>query len=240
MSPHITDSPTGQQNLAPGSLARLTAAFLGEAGMGVQKDGELDLIVSPGPGTPAPEADADADRWTLTVDDNAYARLCFVSREGEATDPARIVNVTAALFSGNPVPVTPSAPDGVRGTGLMSTAGLALRRRGFSVRLNSFVDDAFLDLCADLSVTVPAIDERDTGTTYITDDGGIRFERSYWLDHAATEWEPEYRTWLPDPAAPARAIADTITTAIRAALREHLNREALALPGRDDRCGQRQ
>ncbi|MGH3171278.1 MAG: hypothetical protein ACRDN0_36115, partial [Trebonia sp.] len=42
------------------------------------------------------------------------------------------------------------------------------------------------------------------------------FDRSYWRDHARTEWEPEYRTWLPDPSAAARDIADTVLAAISA------------------------
>lgn len=51
----------------------------------------------------------------------------------------------------------------------------------------------------------------------IAGDGSIGLDRSYWADHAATEWEPRPRTWLPDPAACARAIATTITAAIEAA-----------------------
>ena len=35
--------------------------------------------------------------------------------------------------------------------------------------------------------------------------------------HAVTECKPEFRSWLPDPAAVARAIAGTVSAAIRIA-----------------------
>lgn len=215
-------SPGTPAEAPSADLARLTAACLEAAGYQVRHDGlsiEISPTPRPGSGKRAPET--RAARWTLTVDDAARARLHVVPRAAGTSDPHWIAGIAAALLtgapaSGEPGPAVPAA----RPAGIKAAAGLELRRRGFQVRLNTYTDDDCLELTADVSATAPGSGGREpdtTGTVYIADDGSMLFERSYWRDHAVTEWEPDYRTWLPDPSAPARVIASTITAALAAA-----------------------
>lgn len=211
-------TPDTPRELAPDELARLTAEYLTAVGITVTRDGiefELDpgAAFAPGPGDAAREVGAAL--WSLGVDEHANARLYFVPAKAGASDPRWIAGIAAALLGGTPAADgqedSPRPSSG--GGGIQCAAGLDLRRRGFTVKLNPYVDDQHLELCADVSATAPG----GTGTVYLTDEGTICFERPYWCDHSATEWEPEYRTWLPDPSAPARAIAETVTAAIAAA-----------------------
>jgi hypothetical protein len=215
----------------PGELARLTAERLAAAGITVTQDGtgpDLELELHPGP-DPRPgdrPGQADAVRWTLAVDDNARARLDFAPAPGGTGDPGRVAGIAAALLTGShtadgppddgPGPATPGDGPGPVG-GIMRAAGLDLRRRDFTVRLNAYTDNECLELSCDLSVTAPGDDPNEPATAYIAADGTIQFERSYWAGYAAPEWEPGHRIWLPGPAAPARAIAGTIIAAIAAA-----------------------
>jgi hypothetical protein len=45
----------------------------------------------------------------------------------------------------------------------------------------------------------------------------LSVERCYWYEHAVTECKPEFRSWLPDPSAVARATAGAVSAAIRTA-----------------------
>jgi hypothetical protein len=222
------------ENLTPGELARLTAGCLAAAGITVTSDGadsELELHPGPDPWPREQAAEADAERWTLAVDDYARARLDYAPAQAQAADPHRIAAIAAALLTGAPPSDGPpddapsgdvGRPDddstGGPGDGIMRTAGLDLRRRGLAVALSAHTDDEALELSCDLLVTAPGDDSGDPATVYIADNGTLQFDRSYWADHAAEERTPAYRTWLPDPAACAAAIADTVTAAIAAAL----------------------
>jgi hypothetical protein len=202
----------------PGSLLRLTAAAIEDEGIPVRYDA-YGLTLNPGPepeGQPEGQArEADADRWSLMVDDNADVRLAFAPVAGRRSDPRRIAGIAAALLAGtpgaggsgadSPAPVTgrddPAAPP----AGLKEAAGLLLRARGFLVELNAYVDDTTLSLGSDVSATAAGTRRWNpdvSGAVYITDDGGIDFACPF---------------WDPDPATAARAIAATVTAAVRAA-----------------------
>lgn len=178
-------------------LARLTADRIAEAGIPVSYDKYGILLISPGPG---------AEDWTLAVGDEADAHLSCSPPATGVSDPHRIADIAAALLTGNPGTgePDPAAPP-VSAIGVKGVVGLDLRARGFRVELNTYVFDSTLELAADISATAPDADPRDpdtAGVAYIADDGSIGYERSF---------------WQPDPSAAARAIAATITAALRTA-----------------------
>jgi hypothetical protein len=242
---------TARGDLAPGELSRLTAECLAAAGIVVTSGGpgpELELELHPGPDPWLGEqaGEADAERWTLAVDDYARARLDYAPAQARAADPHRIAAIAAALLTGTPPadgPPGDHAPaagadrsdDDGPGDGIMRTAGLDLRRRGLAVALSAITDDEDLELSCDLRVTAPGDDPHDPATAWIADNGTIQFDRSYWAGHAAEERRPRYRTWLPDPAACAAAIADTVTAAIAAAQPPEADRAVAAENGRGAR-----
>ena len=80
------------------------------------------------------------------------------------------------------------------------------------MELNAYPDDYYYDVTADITVTDPRAGN--SGVVYVTDDGGLTWHRDYWDEHAATAWEPRFLTWLPDPPAVARAIADDVSRAL--------------------------
>jgi hypothetical protein len=86
-----------------------------------------------------------AARWTLSVDNNAQARLRFVPAERDAADPRWIAGIAATLLTGTYTTDGPSddgpgrsagdrARDGDGDSagdgGIMRAVGLELRRRG--------------------------------------------------------------------------------------------------------------
>jgi hypothetical protein len=87
-----------------------------------------------------------------------------------------------------------------------------LRAGGFTVELNAYTDDYYYDVIADITVTDPRAGN--SGAVFVSDDGGLTWQRDYWDEHAVTEWEPGFRSWLPDPSAVARAIADDVSRAL--------------------------
>ena len=184
-----------------GGLARLTAASLAAAGVqvtGPDTDGRLVIAFR-------------AAQCELTVSDSADAELFWTPFAAEAADPHRVADLAAALLSGQPGtrhPDTVSSGD-ITFKGIV---GMDLRAAGFTVELNAYTDDYYYDVTADITVTDPRAGN--TGAVYVTDDGGLTWHRDYWEDHAATEWEPGFRTWLPDPSAVARAIADDVSRAL--------------------------
>ena len=146
----------------------------------------------------------------LIVSDDADAKLCWTPHADETADPHTAADLAAALLSGE---VGARHRDATgRDITFKGTAGMDLRARGFAVTLNAYPDDYFYDVTTDIAVTNPRT--RDSGTVYVTDDGGLTWHRDYWDEHAESEWEPQFRTWLPDPPAVARAIAGTVSRAL--------------------------
>jgi hypothetical protein len=184
-----------------GGLASLTAASLTTAGLqvtGPDADGRLVIACR-------------AVQCELTVSDSADAELFWTPFAAEAADPHRVADLAAALLSGQAGarhPDTVSSGD-ITFKGIV---GMDLRAAGFKVQLNAYTDDYYYDVTADITVTDPRAGN--TGAVYVADDGGLTWHRDYWEDHAATEWEPAFRTWLPDPSAVARAIADDVSRAL--------------------------
>jgi hypothetical protein len=181
-------------------LARLTAAHLASAGL---------KVAGPDPD------DAEGCRlfiwcpdgpYSLTVDDDAHAEL-----QSDHDDPHHAADTAAALLS--PVPATARHPDAISDGGITfkGIAGMDLKAKGFNVALSVYTDDYYYDVSGEIAVTNPSAD---AGTVYVTDEGGLTWFRDYRTQHAATEQEPQFRTWLPDPPAVARDIADTITRAL--------------------------
>ena len=184
-----------------GGLARLTAASLAAAGVqvtGPDTDGRLVIAFR-------------AAQCELTVSDSADAELFWTPFAAEAADPHRVADLAAALLSGQ---AGGRHPDTVSSGDLTfkGIVGMDLRAAGFTVELNAYTDDYYYDVTADITVTDPRAGN--TGAVYVTDDGGLTWQRDYWDEHAATEWEPAFRTWLPNPSAVARAIADDVSRAL--------------------------
>ncbi len=67
-------------------------------------------------------------------------------------------------------------------------------------------------MTADITVTDPRAEN--SGAVYVSDNGGLTWHRDYWDEHAANAWQLGFRTWLPDPSAVARAIADDVSRAL--------------------------
>jgi hypothetical protein len=181
-------------------LARLTADFL--AGAGVRVTGP-----DPGDGGRLAIGHPDARYWLLVTDD-AHAEL-----QSDDDDPRHVADVAAALLSA--IPSDARHPDAISGGGITfkGIAGMDLKAKGFDVALNVYTDDFYYDVSGDIAVTNP---RADAGTVYINDQGGLTWFRDLWPGHAGTEWEPQFRTWLPDPPAVAREIAATVARAIGA------------------------
>jgi hypothetical protein len=184
------DGHAGRRSAArEGGLARLTAASLTAAGVQVTgPDDGCRLVIA-----------SRAAQCELTVSDSADAELFWTPFAAEAADPHRVADLVAALLSGQA---------GTRHLDTVSSGditfkgivGMDLRAAGFTVELNAYPDDYYYDVIADITVT---------------DDGGLTWQRDYWDEHAATEWEPGFRSWLPDPSAVARAIAEDVSRALR-------------------------
>jgi hypothetical protein len=184
-----------------GGLARLTAAGLTAAGLqvtGPDTDGRLVIA-------------SRAAQCELTVSDTADAELLWTPFAAEAADPHRVADLAADLLSGQPGarhPDTVACGD----ISFKGIVGMDLRAGGFTVELTAYTDDYYYDVIADITVTDPRAGN--SGAVYVTDDGGLTWQRDYWDEHAATEREPGFRSWLPDPSAVARAIADDVSRAL--------------------------
>jgi hypothetical protein len=184
-----------------GGLARLTAASLTAAGVQVtEPDTDGRLVIA-----------SRAAQCELTISDSADAELFWTPFAAEAADPHRVADLAAALLSGQ---AGARHPDTVSSGDLTfkGIVGMDLRAAGFTVELNAYTDDYYYDVIADITVTDPRT--ANSGAVFVTDDGGLTWQRDYWDEHAATEWEPGFRTWLPDPSAVARAIADDVSRAL--------------------------
>ena len=186
-------------------LARLTAASLTAAGLQITGPDPADnsgcrLLIA-----------RRAVKCELMISDTADAELIWTPFAAAAADPHRVADLAAVLLSGQPGtrhPDTVSSGD-ITFKGIV---GMDLRAAGFTVELNAYTDDHYYDVIADITVTDPRA--ANSGAVYVTDDGGLTWQRDYWEDHAATEWKPRFRTWLPDPSAVARAIADDVSRAL--------------------------
>jgi len=184
-----------------GGLASLTAASLTAAGLQVTgPDADGRLVIA-----------SRTAQCELTVSDSADAELFWTPIAAEAADPHRVADLAAALLSGQ---AGTRHPDTVAGGDITfkGIVGMDLRAAGFTVELNAYPDDYYYDVTADITVTDPRAGN--SGAVYVTDDGGLTWQRDYWDEHAETEWEPGFRTWLPDPSAVARAIADDVSRAL--------------------------
>jgi hypothetical protein len=185
-----------------GGLASLTAATLTAAGLQVTGPdaGGFRLVIA-----------SRAVQCELMVSDSADAELFWTPVAAEAADPHRVADLAAALLSGHAGarhPDTVSSGD----ISFKGIVGMDLRAGGFTVELNAYTDDYYYDVIADITVTDPRAGN--SGAVFVTDDGGLTWQRDYWDEHAATEWEPGFRSWLPDPSAVARAIAGDVSRAL--------------------------
>ena len=185
-------------------LASLTAASLTAAGLQVSgpdpgdADGCRLVIACPGA------------ECALMISDAADAELWWTPLAAEAADPHSTADLAAALLSGEPGARHPGATDA--DVPFKGAVGMDLRAGGFTVILNTYPDDYHYDVTSDIAVTNPRA--WNSGTVYVTDEAGLTWHRDYWDEHAETAWEPQFRSWLPDPFAVARAIADTVSRAL--------------------------
>jgi hypothetical protein len=129
--------------LAPGELLKLVGEYLAEKEIPVRLDSDQLLIVPAArPRSKKKARETHAARCTLSIDDDATARLHFFPWAAETTDGHWLAGIAAALLTG-------TAGDGQRhpGTaspaviGVKATAGMDLRHRGFKVELNTCEDD---------------------------------------------------------------------------------------------------
>jgi hypothetical protein len=196
---------TSGTSLGKGELARLTAASLTAAGLQVvmpdtaDPDGFLRLSIT-----------CHGAQCALMVTDDA-AELWWTPHAGEAADPHRTADLAAALLSGEAGVRHPDTVGG-RDITFKGIVGMDLRAAGFTVDLNTYPDDYYYDVIAEIAANNPRT--ADSGTVYVTDDGGLTWHRDYWEEHAETLWKPHFSTWLPDPPAVARAIAGTVSRAL--------------------------
>ena len=191
-----------------GELARLTAARLTEAGI---------TVTGPNPGDTHPyrlKIWCAHSPYSLTVTDDAHAEL-----KGEYDDPHRAADIAAALLS--PAPSDARHPETVSDEAITfkGIAGMDLKAKGFNVTLDIYADNEYFDVSADIAVTNPS---GEPGTVHITDDGGLTWFRDLWPEHAEAAFDPEFRTWLPDPPAVARTIAGTVIRALNPGLSHDL------------------
>jgi len=197
---------TSGTSLRKGELASLTAASLAAAGLQVtvqdtaDPDGLCRLMIR-----------CHGAQCALMVSDDADAELWWTPVAAEAADPHRTADLAAALLSGEAGARHPDTAGG-RDITFKGIVGMDLRAGGFTVDLNTYPDDYYYDVIAEIAATNPRT--ADSGTVYVTDDGGLTWHRDYWDEHAEDEWGPQFRTWLPDPPAVARAIADTVSRAL--------------------------
>lgn len=222
--------PRSKEEARQASAARWT--------LSVDDDARVNLCFCPW------AAETSDPRWLADV---AAALLAYAPSAGQPASAAG----DAASGSGRPVagagePAPDAgAPDaGTRerdvrvpamsAIGLKGAVGHELRRRGFTVRLNTHADDDSFELTSDISATTAASDgsEPDTaGTVYISDNGTMFFDRTYWPDPASSGAgagassgaSAGVSSGVIRPAghpAVARAIADTVTAAIAAAGRQ--------------------
>jgi hypothetical protein len=207
--------------LAAGELMRLTRQYLTAKGIPVKPDGD-QLLIAPAakPRSKKKARETRAARCTLTVDDDADARLYFLPWAAETADGRWLADIAAALLTGTATagprhPGTCPAAAGVK-----ATAGMDLRERGLTVELNTYEDDHYFHVVSDISVTAPGLrglEPAVRGVVYVSDDGTVYWERCYWYEDAVFERGAGPRSWLPDPSAVARSIAGTVTAAVRAA-----------------------
>jgi hypothetical protein len=196
---------TSGTSLRTGELASLTAASLAAAGLQVtvpdaaDPDGLCRLMTR-----------CHGAECALMVSDDADAELWWTPVAAEAADPHRTADLAAALLSGEAGARHYDAND--RNITFKGIVGMDLRAGGFTVDLNTYPDDYRYDVIAEIAATNPRT--ADSGTVYVTDDGGLTWHRDYWEEHAENEWGPQFRTWLPDPPAVARAIAGTVSRAL--------------------------
>lgn len=183
-------------------LAHLTAAFLAGDGHPVSGPDPADLD-----GCRLTVAGDDA-RYSLSVSDNARVDLQR-ERHPDSDDPHRVAAIAAALLSDAPGD-HPGTAD-YRGLTFKGIVGRDLKARGLDVALHAYTDEETYDVCGEIAATAPG---GSGGTVYVTDDAWMTWTCDLWPDHAAIEWEPQYRSWLPDPAATARAIADAVSRAL--------------------------
>ena len=196
---------TSGTSLRKGELASLTAASLTAAGLQVtvsdaaDPDGFRRLMIR-----------CHGAECALMVSDDADAELWWTPLAAEAADPHRTADLAAALLSGEAGVRHPDITG--RDITFKGIVGMDLRAGGFTVDLNTYPDDYYYDVIAEIAATNPRT--ADSGTVYATDDGGLTWHRDYWDEHAETVWKPHFSTWLPDPPAVARAIAGTVSRAL--------------------------
>jgi hypothetical protein len=196
---------TSGTSLRKGELASLTAASLTAAGLQVtmpdtaDPDGPWRLMI----GCPGAQC-------ALMVSDDADAELWWSPHTEEAADPHRTADLAAALLAGGAGARHPDTAG--RDITFKGIVGMDLRAGGFTVDLNAYPDDFYFDVTAEIAASNPRT--ADSGTVYVTDDGGLTWHRDYWDEHAENEWGSQFRTWLPDPPAVARAIAGTVSRAL--------------------------
>jgi hypothetical protein len=219
-APAVPDGPGAP--LAPGELMRLTREYLAAKGIPVRLDGD-QLLVAPAarPRSKKKARETRAARCTLTVDDDADARLYFLPWAAETADGHWLADIAAALLTGT-ADTGPRQPDATcpAATGVKATAGMNLRHRGLTVELNTYEDDHYFHVVSDISVTAPGLRGTESavrGVVYVSDDGTVYWERCYWYEDAVFDRELGPRSWLPDSSAVARAVAETVTAAVRAA-----------------------
>ncbi len=208
--------------VAPGEMKRLTRDYLVSEGVPV-KLADDQLLVAPAarPRSKRKARETRAARCTLDVADDADVRLIIRPWAAETADGHWLADIAAALLTGSAV--TGACHPGTEypaEIGVKGAAGMDLRDRGFGVRLNAFEDLYCYRVTSDISVTAPGADGRGTpveGVVYVADDGTVTWERAYWHQHPVTGQEPDTWSSLPEPSAAARAIAGTVTAAVRAA-----------------------
>lgn len=208
--------------LAAGELLRLTSEYLAAWGIPVKPDGD-QLLIAPAakPRSKKKARETRAARCTLTVDDDADARLYFLPWAAETADGHWLADIAAALLTGT-AGTGPRHPgtSSLAAAGVKATSGLDLRDRGLTVELNTYEDDHCFHVVSDVSVTVPGLRGPEwpvRGVVYVSDDGTVYWERCYWYEDAVLERGAGPRSWLPDPSAVARSIAGTVTAAVRTA-----------------------
>jgi hypothetical protein len=155
-----------------------------------------------------------AARCTVTVEDTGLVVWDWHPVAGSRTDPRQLADLASALLTGKPGE-HPRQGDGYGrpGVTLKGIVGRELTARGLQVGLEIYADEEFFDAHAAIVVTR----SDGGGQVYITDDGGLGWDRDYWAEAAGVTWQAQCTTRIIDPPVLAGDIVAAVTQAMAAA-----------------------
>ncbi|HEY2577670.1 MAG TPA: hypothetical protein VGI74_15290 [Streptosporangiaceae bacterium] len=189
----------------PGELMRLIAEGMTGKGLALR---------SPEPEHGGHLIIEDQGAWcTLLVDDTGNVELACSPAKGGKADPQEVADLAAVLLTGRAGghPRQDEEPER-SGLTLRGAVGRELRARGLKVALEVYPDELAFEAFTEISVTDPGASAE--SEVFISEDGGLTWERDYWPEAAVIGWEPAYHWWIADPVNLAGDIVARVVQAI--------------------------